>query len=149
MNEPNNRNNLNPQIWGPKGWFFLDSVVLSYPDNPTNSQKEEFASFFKSIGNILPCQKCSYNYKDHLILNPLKDSDLSSRDKLIDWWLIMHNMVKISANKAEISRKKFIDYYDTMYGEGICNRSMVRNLIYVCVLILIVLWFRKVLFRVE
>jgi hypothetical protein len=29
------RNNLNPKIWGPSGWFFIDSIVLSYPDNPT------------------------------------------------------------------------------------------------------------------
>jgi len=33
------RTNLNPNIWGPKTWFFIDSIILSYPDNPSNEDK--------------------------------------------------------------------------------------------------------------
>ena len=35
--------NLNPEIWGSKGWFFLDSIMLSYPDQPSDLNKEHFA----------------------------------------------------------------------------------------------------------
>jgi len=148
-NELNNRNNLNPVIWGPKAWFFLDSVVLSYPNNPTNTQKEKFASFLYSVADVLPCQKCSHNYMDHLKLNPLKDDDLLNRDKLLEWWIKMHNLVNMSLNKEMMSKKSYMDYYNRMYDEGWCNRSMVRNVIYMCIIILIVIWFREILFRVE
>ena len=30
-----NRVNINSDIWGPKAWFFIDSAILGYPDNPT------------------------------------------------------------------------------------------------------------------
>jgi hypothetical protein len=26
------RDNLASEIWGPKGWFFIDSIVLGYPE---------------------------------------------------------------------------------------------------------------------
>ena len=26
------RIDYNPKIWGPKGWFFLETIILSYPE---------------------------------------------------------------------------------------------------------------------
>jgi hypothetical protein len=43
------RNNFNPNIWGSKGWFFLDTIILSYPSNPTNDDKNKFKIFFSLL----------------------------------------------------------------------------------------------------
>jgi len=151
MNSNSNRHNFNPNIWGPKAWFFLDSIALSYPDNPSNNQKEDFAQFFYLIGSVLPCQKCGYNYKEHLKLSPLTDDVLKNRDNLIDWWLKMHNMVRMDQNKEMITKMNLINYYNKMYigdGEG-DNRNMVRNIIYGCILILLTMWFKDLLFTCQ
>jgi len=29
------RINIDSNLWGPKGWFFLDTIVLSYPEMPS------------------------------------------------------------------------------------------------------------------
>jgi len=140
--------NFDPTVWGPKGWFFLDTIILSYPDNPSKEQKEDFASFLYSIGTMLPCQKCGYNYKDHLKLNPLTDKVLDNRDNLLEWWLKMHNLVRMEQNKEMFSKTSFINYYNKMYSsEGKCNRNMVRNIIYACIFILLIMWFKDLIFR--
>ena len=48
----------NPKIWGPKAWFFIETIILSYPDNPTLNDKNTFKNFFNSLAFILPCRKC-------------------------------------------------------------------------------------------
>jgi hypothetical protein len=145
--ENENRYNFNPSVWGPKAWFFLDSVVLSYPDNPTNLQKEHFANFFYLIGNILPCQKCGANYYDHLKLTPLTDTILKNRDNLLDWWLKIHNYVRVSTNKKSITKDNFINYYNKKYDVSESNQGMIRNIIYICIIILLIVWFKDLLFK--
>ena len=142
------KHNFNPNIWGPKAWFFLDTVILSYPDNPSKEHKEDFASFIYLISSMLPCQKCSYNYKDHLKLNPLTDNVLDNRENLLEWWLKMHNLVRMEQNKEMFTKTTFINYYNKMYSsDGNCNRNTVRNIIYVCVFILLIMWFKDLIFK--
>ena len=30
---------MDPLIWGPHAWFFLHSITLVYPDNPSEQEK--------------------------------------------------------------------------------------------------------------
>ena len=62
---------LDPRIWGPKGWFFLHSIALNYPKNPTDHDKRNFKQFFESIQYVLPCPQCSQHYSENLQKNPL------------------------------------------------------------------------------
>ena len=43
------RQNLNPDIWGPRAWFFLESAVIGYPENPTKEDKLQAKKFFLSL----------------------------------------------------------------------------------------------------
>ena len=40
------RINLEPKVWGPKAWFFLESCIIGYPDRPTHDERERFKLFF-------------------------------------------------------------------------------------------------------
>ena len=31
---------LNPKVWGPHAWFFLETVAMAYPIDPTNEDKQ-------------------------------------------------------------------------------------------------------------
>ena len=114
------RNDYDSDIWGRKGWFFIDTSVLSYPENPSNEIKENYYLFFKSFKYILPCAKCRNHYEIFLNNNPLTNEILSSKNNLIKWVLKLHNNVNIINNKKEISYDDFIKYYDNRYSKN-CN----------------------------
>ena len=105
------RLNFNSEIWGPKAWFFLDTIILAYPDIPTKEDMNIYKNFYTNLNKILPCIKCSKHYLENLQKYPLTDYILSSKYKLIRWWLKMHNIVRIKSNKKPIELNEFIDYY--------------------------------------
>jgi hypothetical protein len=90
---------LGPDVWGPHGWKFIHYVTLAYPNNPTKEEKENYKEFFHAIGNVLPCSICSNHYKENISMMPLTDDILSSKDKVINWAIDMHNRVNASRKK--------------------------------------------------
>lgn len=100
--------NINPAIWGSSGWVFLHSIAESYPDYPTDYDKQTFKSFFESLKAILPCRKCQINYKNHLNNIPLTNEVLSSNKNLNIWLSNVHNEVNKMLGKNENNRKALI-----------------------------------------
>jgi hypothetical protein len=154
----NIRSNYNPSIWGPKGWFFLDTIILSYPVNPDTQHKQLYKDFFKNIGKMLPCEGCRENYSSHFLVNPLQDKHLMSRDSLIEWWITIHNMARESMNKELISPVSFLDYYCKCYNTGNTNyvvgsvineqnnsNDNFMNLIYIILIIFSIFVFKKII----
>lgn len=134
-----NRPNYNPEVWGKHGWFFLDSIILSYPDNPTKEQKDDYINFFNLIGSMFPCLKCRINYMNHLTSNPLTDDILTNRNKMIEWWLTIHNLVRASNNKNIIKNENFYKYYTTIYKIN-DDLEMIKNIIYICIFVYVIKW---------
>jgi hypothetical protein len=152
------RSNYNPEIWGPKGWFFLDTIILSYPINPDSTHKKIYQEFFKNIGKMLPCQGCRDNYSNHILINPLNDNHLMSRDNLINWWITIHNMARNSMNKELLSPTTFLNYYYKCYSSGnteyVINdtnsanfqtENNFLNLVYILLLIFAIFMFKKII----
>jgi hypothetical protein len=83
--------------WGPILWVSLNFIAMNYPVNPTDKQKLQFGTFFKVLGPVLPCQKCSNNYKKHAAT--LSEADLESREALVKWVFEVHNEVTRSKNR--------------------------------------------------
>lgn len=90
---------MKPSIWGPPTWTFLHSITLNYPDNPTSEDKIHMKNFIDSLGNVLPCLKCKYNFKLHLKDHPLTEAVLDSKKNLIMWMIDIHNSVNKLTNK--------------------------------------------------
>lgn len=107
----NERLNFNSDIWGPKAWFFLDTIILAYPDIPTYEDMMIYKNFYNNLSNVLPCIKCAEHYTDNLQKYPLTNYILSSKYKLIRWWLKIHNSVRIKSNKKVIDINEFIAFY--------------------------------------
>lgn len=84
--------NFSPSLWGKHGWIFFNHVALSYPQNPTEEEKQAYKNFFTEVQNILPCLSCSINYKKHLKELPI-DGYLDSSDSLFSWVIKMQNKV--------------------------------------------------------
>lgn len=129
---------LNPKIWGPHAWFFLDSVVVNYPEKPTDFDKQNHHLLFNLLQYVLPCEICRQNYKEHFGLNPINDFVLSSKTNLVDWIIIMHNLVRKKHNKKPFTRDEFIDYYTNEYSDN--NNFMYFGFGFVVLLLLVYIW---------
>jgi hypothetical protein len=99
-----------PKLWGPHAWMFLHSVALSYPDNPSVTDKENYRTFYSSLKYILPCFKCRNNLKKHIekvnINNYLKDSN-----SLHKWITTMHNMANASYGGKQYTYEESKKYH--------------------------------------
>jgi hypothetical protein len=49
MNEVCMIESLNPEIWGPHYWFFLRTIVLTYPKYPNSITKKKYYTFFQNL----------------------------------------------------------------------------------------------------
>ena len=109
---------MNQNIWGSHLWFSLHSITFSYPNNPTNLDKEYYKNFFISLQNVIPCSICKKNYKRHLIEHPI-DNHLNSRKKLVYWLIDIHNMVNSEIGKKIYSYDTIINKYENVYNKKI------------------------------
>jgi hypothetical protein len=110
-----NRINLDAEVWGGKGWFFLDSIVLAYPNNPTEKEKQQYKNFFYAIPTVGPCDKCRVHFGQFIEKYPLNDTILQSKDNLILWLLSAHNNVKKINGQKKIKLSEFYEFYNKMY----------------------------------
>lgn len=128
---------LNPNIWGPYGWFFIHSVALNYPTNPTIKDKNNYKIFFESLSYILPCNMCSEHYKSYINEHPI-DNFLNDNISLNKWTMEMHNNVNRLNNKKEIDYKEYIDIYRSIYTDNYnLNYKYLIILIIICIIIYI------------
>ncbi len=104
-------NNISPTIWGPHGWKFLHYVTFSYPENPTNEDKENYKFFFNSVGTILPCFTCRENYKNHLKKFPLDNNTLKTQFNLVSWLINVHNEVNKIHGEKIFSYNEVLNIY--------------------------------------
>jgi hypothetical protein len=109
-----------PNVWGPHGWGFIHYITIGYPNNPSDQTKLKYKRFFEILHDVIPCDLCSDNYKNHLIEFPLNDKVLSKKKEFMEWGINMHNAVN------KLNKKKIMKYDDAVY-------NIVKNLKYLYV----------------
>lgn len=114
---------MDPQIWGPHGWFFLHSITMCYPLQPTPEEKEKYLLFFKSLSFVLPCDDCCFHFQNYLIKYPIENS-LDSRQSLVKWLIDIHNMVNISNGKPTLSYHEVEKIYNDRYRKKKCRTKL-------------------------
>jgi hypothetical protein len=121
--------NIAPEYWGRCAWIFLHSITMAYPDNPTDSDKLNYKNFFNSMKHVLPCHKCRINYSKHLISFPLTDRILSSRERLIDWIILIRNQTNRMNNKSLLTYDDVVDQIQKMHALNYESQSFsMKNL---------------------
>lgn len=123
------RINIDPTFWGPKGWFFIDSIVLSYPDNPKPEDQQIYRNFILSLETILPCEGCRYHFGEFVAVNPLSDEVMADKKKLINWILACHNNVRKYQKKSLITLDEFYTYYIRENNLKILNSNIKSSFI--------------------
>jgi hypothetical protein len=109
--------NLDPAIWGPHAWFFLDSIIITMPDKLDKNQILLYGNFFKSLQYLLPCKACKLHYSLHLEKFPLTDEILSTKASMLEWIVNLHNEVRKNQNKSQRTINSVLTYYKNIYTQ--------------------------------
>ena len=131
---------INPELWGPHAWKFLHYITLSYPTNPTESDKHDYKMFFEVLGKVLPCQKCKKHFQNNLVDFPLTDEILSTRWNLAKWMLQIHNRLNLEHGKKIYTFDEFYDEYVIAPNESSYTYMF---MFLTCVLLLIICVLRR------
>lgn len=103
--------------WGPDFWILFHLISIKYPTNPDPIDKYKICNFIQSIPDTLPCSKCSSHFKKNLDMFPLKDEDISCKNKFVTWFVDFHNIVNEFLKKKTVTKveaQKNIDYLLTL-----------------------------------
>lgn len=123
----NKQNGMRTKAWGPPAWMFLHMVTMGYPyKNPTKTQKKQYKTFFKNVGNILPCGLCRNSYKKFLKEIPITEEVLKSRKNLVHWFFKVHNRVNKKLNCEVLNRKQLNEKYRfyESFRAGKCGKDV-------------------------
>jgi FAD-linked sulfhydryl oxidase len=115
---------MDPNVWGPHGWYFLHSITLAYPDNPSDDVKMIHNNFFNSLKDILPCDKCKIHYAQNLLTYPV-ENHLENKESLFKWLVDIHNRINIDSGKREYSYDEVTELYENMYNKS--NKNLLTN----------------------
>jgi hypothetical protein len=102
---------FSPSLWGFHAWKFLHMAALSFPDQPTTDDKNDFKTFFYSLKHVLPCGKCRNNFNKHIKEIPI-DKYLDSPDSLFTWVVKLQNIIASDfggklQNKDELKKEYY------------------------------------------
>ena len=109
---------MDPDIWGPHAWFFLHSIGMNYPENPSQEVKDKHYDFFYNLQFVIPCEICKKNYKTHFYKFPLKNN-LNSREEFEKWLILIHNEVNKIHKKKQYTYSEVKKLYNKIYNREI------------------------------
>ena len=110
---------LDPKIWGPKYWFMLHTIALSYPHYPNDVTKKKYYDFIQNIPIFIPNEVISSEFIKMLDLYPIKPY-LDNRDSFVRWVHFIHNKINEKLEKPKISLNEFyVNYYNNYKSQDI------------------------------
>ena len=133
--------NLNPKIWGPHAWFFIESIIIALPNNIDTNMQNELKHFFISLQSLLPCEKCRLHFSEYLKKTNIIDYDFSTKDNVINWVYSLHNNVNSINNKKHISIDKMLQFYNDKYN--IETKSSYYDIGFIIIYLLLIIYLIK------
>ena len=136
------RQSFEPKIWGPHAWFFLETIAMGYPDNPSENDIKYAKDFFKGFKLMIPCEKCRFNYEKHLQKMPLTNEILSSKNNFFKWIVDLHNK---SFTTTKRTYNETLQYYLDIYTgkkKPLLNKLQTKIIFMVCIIIFITLSYK-------
>lgn len=105
---------LNPEIWGPYYWFFLETMALTYPLHPNDVSKKKYYDFIQNLPLFIPNPEIGNNFSkliDTFPVTPYLDSRLS----FMKWINFIHNKINKQLDKPVINLHDGLDNYYKHY----------------------------------
>ena len=116
---------LDPNIWGPKYWFVLHTIALSYPLRPNDVVKKKYYDFIQNLPLFIPVPEIGDKFCALLDKFPVTPY-LDSRESFIKWMHFMHNKVNLSLEppKPEMSMEDaMFAYYENYKPKAVIYKE--------------------------
>jgi len=103
---------LDANVWGPRYWFLLHTISMTYPDNPNAVTKRKYYDFIQNMPLFIPVEKMSSDFSKLIDLYPVTPY-LDNRESFIRWTWFIHNKINQKLEKPSVTLSEFyIKYYD-------------------------------------
>ncbi len=103
---------LDPKVWGPHYWFFLHTLVMTYPNHPNAVSKKKYYEFIQNLPLFMPVEEIKGELSRLIEKYPVAPY-LDNRDSFVRWMHFIHNKINEKLEKPQISLNDFfIKYYD-------------------------------------
>lgn len=110
--KPTNMKHADPTLWGPHLWAYLHYSAINYPTKPTRKQQQDMKEWLCCLSATIPCKNCSTHYNKYIEQHRSQmDNICSSRDKLFNFLVDIHNKVNKRNGKREISYEEAKQIY--------------------------------------
>lgn len=117
---------LDPAIWGPKYWFFLHTIAMTYPHRPNDVTKRKYYDLIQNMPLFIPVEAMGSKFSKLLEEYPVT-AYLDSRESFIRWLHFIHNKINVSLEKSKISLEEFyVLYYEEYKSKGVQNTEYYR-----------------------
>jgi hypothetical protein len=113
--------------WGNHMWHAMHYVALGYPEHPTKDDLHNYALFYNSPGNVLPCRLCTGHFLTMLQEDGV-EKHLSTKDELFDWTVRIHNKVNERLNKPIVSSADAKHYYMVEHPSNFYSNNYQKSL---------------------
>ena len=105
---------LDPTIWGPKFWFFLHTITLSYPKYPNSITKKKYYELIQNFPLWIPVEEISKDFRVLLDTYPIQPY-LDKKEDFIKWGWFIHNKINEKLEKPTIRYSEFYKIYYENY----------------------------------
>ena len=113
--------------WGKAMWIPLHAITFNYPLQPTQQDKNTYKQYFKFTAQILPCKYCRESFTSYAKYIPI-DSLLDSREGLVYWLYVIHNLVNNKLYKPTSPLCEVVVIYEKMRAK--CGKVKKNNVKY-------------------
>mmetsp|Transcript_17877 Transcript_17877/g.36044 ORF Transcript_17877/g.36044 Transcript_17877/m.36044 type:complete len:210 (+) Transcript_17877:587-1216(+) len=89
------------QILGRHTWFFLHAVGATYPEHPSEADKQGVRFLIAALGQLFPCKACRRHLQTTLASKSLGPLTADSRAELSQWLCKLHNIDNLQTGKSK------------------------------------------------
>ncbi len=93
---------LDPEVWGPHYWFFLESVAYTYPEYPNKTTKRKYYDLIHNLPLFIPHTKIADRFASLLDKYPVSPY-LDKKDSFKRWVNFIHNRINDDLDKPRVN----------------------------------------------
>ena len=105
---------LDPKVWGPHMWFFINTIAMTYPNRPNAVTKKKYYDFMQNLPMFIPIEHMSGEFSKLLDEYPIQPY-LDTKESFIRWVWFIHNKINEKLEKPQITLNEFYKKYYEEY----------------------------------
>ena len=117
---------FDPIVWGPRFWFVLMTMAVSYPLKANEVTQKKYYDFITNLPLFIPHPQIGNKFSSLIDKYPVSPY-LEGKDSFLKWVHFIHNKINVQLGKDEITMTEALDaYYDMYKPKEIVLREQIK-----------------------